>query len=40
MESEFVVTKTIAAWKKSVPDLNKRPAIFLLSASGTELQKK
>ena len=40
MESEFVVTKTIAAWKKSLPDINKRPAIFLLSASGTELQKK
>ena len=40
MESEFVVTKTIGAWKKSLPDINKRPAIFLLSASGTELQKK
>ncbi len=30
LESEFVVTKTISAWKKSVPDINKRPAIFLL----------
>ena len=40
MESEFVVTKTIAAWKKSLPDISKRPAIFLLSASGAELQKK
>lgn len=30
LESEFVVTKTIAAWKKTVPDINKRPAIFLL----------
>lgn len=30
LESEFVVTKTIAEWKKSVPDINKRPAIFLL----------
>ncbi len=40
MESEFVVTKTIAAWKKSLPDLNKRPSIFLLSSSGSGLQKK
>ena len=30
LESEFVVTKTIAGWKKAVPDINKRPAIFLL----------
>ena len=30
METEFVVTKSIAAWKKSIPDINKRPAIFLL----------
>jgi 16S rRNA (cytidine1402-2'-O)-methyltransferase len=30
MESEFVVTKTVAAWKKSIPDINKRPAIFLM----------
>jgi 16S rRNA (cytidine1402-2'-O)-methyltransferase len=33
LETEFVVTKTIAAWKKSVPDINKRPAIFLLQGS-------
>jgi 16S rRNA (cytidine1402-2'-O)-methyltransferase len=33
LDSEFVVTKTIAAWKKSVPDLNKRPAIFLLQSA-------
>jgi 16S rRNA (cytidine1402-2'-O)-methyltransferase len=32
LESEFVVTKTIAAWRKSVPDINKRPAIFLLQS--------
>lgn len=32
LESEFVVTKTIAAWKKSLPDINKRPAIFLLQS--------
>ena len=33
LESEYVVTKTIAAWKKSIPDINKRPAIFLLQSS-------
>ena len=33
LESEFVVTKTVAAWKKSVPDINKRPAIFLLQST-------
>jgi 16S rRNA (cytidine1402-2'-O)-methyltransferase len=30
LETEFVKTKTIAQWKKSVPDINKRPAIFLI----------
>ena len=33
LHSEFVVTKTIANWKKAVPDINKRPAIFLLQSS-------
>jgi 16S rRNA (cytidine1402-2'-O)-methyltransferase len=32
MESEFVVTKTIAEWKRAVPDINKRPAIFLIQS--------
>ncbi len=27
---EFVQTKTIAEWQKKVPDLHKRPAIFLI----------
>ena len=31
LESEMIVTKTIAAWKKSpLPDLHKRPSVFLL----------
>jgi len=30
-EDEMVVTKTIAEWKKQVPDLHKKPVIFLLS---------
>jgi 16S rRNA (cytidine1402-2'-O)-methyltransferase len=30
LESEFIRTQTIAAWKKSKPDIQKRPAIFVL----------
>lgn len=30
LESEFVVTKTISGWRNAPPDINKRPAIFLL----------
>jgi 16S rRNA (cytidine1402-2'-O)-methyltransferase len=30
---EFVQTKTIADWKQKVPDLHKRPTIFLLFCS-------
>jgi 16S rRNA (cytidine1402-2'-O)-methyltransferase len=29
-EDEFVQTKTIAEWKQKVPDLHKRPTIFLI----------
>ena len=32
-EKEFIKTKTVSDWKKSTPDMNKRPAIFLLHAS-------
>ncbi|MFP4620907.1 MAG: SAM-dependent methyltransferase [Bacteroidales bacterium] len=32
LEKESIETKTIRDWKKSVPDLNKQPAIFLLYA--------
>ena len=28
--TEFIQTKTIADWRKNVPDLHKRPAIFLI----------
>ncbi len=28
--NEFVKTKTIAAWKKQIPSLDKKPAIFLI----------
>jgi len=30
LPSEFIRTQYIAEWKKKVPDINKRPAIFLL----------
>lgn len=30
MESEFIFTKSIAEWKKNVPDLHKRPTIFAI----------
>jgi len=30
LETEFIVTKTVKAWKGNVPDLNKRPTIFIL----------
>jgi len=29
-ETEFIQTKTIAEWQKKVPELHKRPTIFLL----------
>lgn len=29
-QSEWIKTKTIAEWRKSQPDIHKRPAIFLL----------
>ena len=31
LPTEFIKTKTVAAWKKQLPDLNKRPAIFLMN---------
>jgi 16S rRNA (cytidine1402-2'-O)-methyltransferase len=30
LETELIQTKTVAEWKKRLPDLNKRPCIFLL----------
>jgi 16S rRNA (cytidine1402-2'-O)-methyltransferase len=30
LEDEFIVTKTAADWKKSMPSLHKRPTIFLI----------
>jgi 16S rRNA (cytidine1402-2'-O)-methyltransferase len=32
METEYIQTKTISEWKKSIPDLNKRPAIFIIQS--------
>lgn len=30
LESEFIVTKSVQEWKKSMPGINKRPAIFII----------
>jgi len=30
LESEFIKTKTIKEWKKGIPNLHKRPTIFLI----------
>ncbi len=30
LETEFIQTKTIATWKKKLPDIQKRPTIFIL----------
>ncbi|HEY5967568.1 MAG TPA: SAM-dependent methyltransferase [Chitinophagaceae bacterium] len=32
--TESIKTKTMAEWRKSKPDIHKRPAIFLLQAAG------
>ena len=31
-ENEYIRTMTIQEWKKQTPELNKRPAIFILYA--------
>ncbi len=33
LETEFIKTKTIKEWKTQLPDLNKRPCIFLIYKS-------
>jgi len=30
LDTEYIKTQTVVQWKKGVPDLNKRPAIFLI----------
>jgi 16S rRNA (cytidine1402-2'-O)-methyltransferase len=30
LSTEFIKTKSVGEWKKQLPDLNKRPAIFLI----------
>ena len=30
LETEFIRTKTVRNWKNQIPDLNKRPCIFIL----------
>ncbi len=30
LSTEFIKTKTVAGWKKNLPDIHKRPAVFVL----------
>ena len=30
LEDEYIATKTVREWRRTLPDLNKKPAIFLL----------
>jgi 16S rRNA (cytidine1402-2'-O)-methyltransferase len=30
LENEWISTKTVAEWKREVPDLNKKPAVFVM----------
>jgi len=30
LETEYIKSQTVAQWKREIPDLNKRPAIFLV----------
>lgn len=30
LENEWISTRTIAEWKREIPDLNKQPAVFIL----------
>ena len=32
LKNEFIKTKTIKEWKKSVPEINKKQAIFIIQA--------
>jgi len=32
LESEFICTMTVAGWRGEIPDLARRPAVFLLLA--------
>ena len=34
LENEWIATRTIAEWKRVVPDLNKQPAVFILQKIG------
>lgn len=39
LESEMIHTKTVAAWKKQLPDIDKRPAVFLMLAPAAKKAK-
>ncbi len=41
LPAEYIVTKTIQGWKKSgLPDIQKRPAVFLIGVGHVKLERK
>ena len=38
LETESIVTKTVASWKKAKPEIGKRPTVFLIKASAISLK--
>jgi 16S rRNA (cytidine1402-2'-O)-methyltransferase len=36
LESEMICTRTVAQWKKSPPDIQRRPTVFLLYSRGEQ----
>ena len=34
LQSEFIQTKTVREWRQDLPNIHKRPAVFLLGADG------
>jgi 16S rRNA (cytidine1402-2'-O)-methyltransferase len=39
LETEYIRTQSVAQWKQGVPDLHKRPAIFLIEGSSQQASK-
>ena len=40
LATEMILTKTVAEWKKLLPEIDKRPTVFLLHAPGTTKKTK
>ena len=40
LTTEMILTKRVAEWKKQLPEIDKRPTVFLLHASGSPKKTK